>query len=254
MKRFIKTLVIRLLYFTRAFNLVDKMIKQAQHKKYLRFYSQFIQEGDLCFDIGANIGDRTLIFSELGARVIAIEPQSTCVKALKKRINGNRSIVTLWKAVGDKKGYIGLKVNTEANCLSSCSPEWIEVVKGTKRFTQNQWDRTITVPITTLDDLIDNYGIPSFIKIDVEGFEHTVLKGLSQSVRAVSFEYTPGYISSAKDCIDRLTTLGVTRFNYSIGEDMKFKLPEWVDGLEMYRILAKLPDTALAGDVYAKIA
>ncbi len=39
------------------------------------FYSQFIRPGDLVFDIGANRGDRTEVFVQMGARVVAAEPQ-----------------------------------------------------------------------------------------------------------------------------------------------------------------------------------
>ena len=44
-----------------------------------------------------------------------------------------------------------------------------------------RWDSSI-VPATTLDELIAAYGIPAFVKIDVEGMEHEVLAGLSQPV------------------------------------------------------------------------
>jgi predicted RNA methylase len=42
------------------------------------FYSQFVSSGDLVFDVGANVGNRSKIFSRLGARVIAFEPQPAC--------------------------------------------------------------------------------------------------------------------------------------------------------------------------------
>jgi hypothetical protein len=44
-------------------------------RKRLTFYRNFIRNGDLCFDIGANIGTRTEAFLELGAKVVAVEPQ-----------------------------------------------------------------------------------------------------------------------------------------------------------------------------------
>lgn len=45
----------------------------------MRFYEQFIRPNDICFDIGANMGNRTEVFLKLGAKVIAVEPQSECV-------------------------------------------------------------------------------------------------------------------------------------------------------------------------------
>src|SRR5262245_12044409 len=56
------------------------------HRRKMRhFYSQFIAPGNLCYDVGANVGDRTDIFRKLGARVIAIEPQTACLEVLRQR-------------------------------------------------------------------------------------------------------------------------------------------------------------------------
>ncbi len=52
-----------------------------------RFYAQFIQPGDLCFDIGAHVGNRVLVWSRLGARIVAVEPQPACL-ALLRRLYG----------------------------------------------------------------------------------------------------------------------------------------------------------------------
>ena len=46
------------------------------------------------------------------------------------------------------------------------------------------------VPVTTLDALIERHGVPSFVKVDAEGFEEEVLQGLSRSIKALSFEFT----------------------------------------------------------------
>ncbi|MDX1409268.1 MAG: hypothetical protein R3330_14075, partial [Saprospiraceae bacterium] len=45
-----------------------------------RFYTGFVQEGMLCFDIGAHLGNRTRAFRDLGASVVAVEPQPLCLR------------------------------------------------------------------------------------------------------------------------------------------------------------------------------
>ena len=59
-------------------------------QKKLKFYSQFIKKGDLVFDVGANLGNRTKIFLKLGARVVAIEPQPFCMSRLKSFYQKNK--------------------------------------------------------------------------------------------------------------------------------------------------------------------
>jgi hypothetical protein len=74
--------------------------------------------------------------------------------------------------------------------------------------------------MTTLDKLIEQFGIPSFIKIDVEGFEYEVIKGLSKPVKALSLEFTPEIIESTYKCINYLQQLGKINLNYSVFKTM----------------------------------
>ena len=61
-------------------------------KEMISFYSQFVPNGGLVFDIGANIGNRIEIFLEIGATVIAVEPQAACVAILKEKFGNKISI------------------------------------------------------------------------------------------------------------------------------------------------------------------
>ena len=68
---------------------LDVPIRRLYHKRYARrrtqFYSKFVKRGDLCFDIGTNIGTRIDVFLALGASVVAVEPQTICIKYLQKK-------------------------------------------------------------------------------------------------------------------------------------------------------------------------
>src|SRR5437763_4611270 len=48
-----------------------------------RFYAQFVQPGDMVFDVGAHVGDRVAAFRRLGARVVAVEPQPALGRGVK---------------------------------------------------------------------------------------------------------------------------------------------------------------------------
>lgn len=221
-------------------------------REMLKFYSQFLSAGRLCFDVGANIGNRVKIFLELQADVVAIEPQDECVKILKEVFGKNLHLKIVQKALGEHDGVAELMIS-DSNTISSMSPEWVRAVKESGRFKEYLWDKKQKVLLTTLDSLIEQYGPPDFIKIDVEGFEYQVIQGLSQSISMMSLEFVPECIESTLKCIEHLESLGEIRLNYSIGESMKFSLENWIKPEEMKNLLSELSkDSHLFGDVYIK--
>ena len=217
----------------------------------LQFYSQFIKKGDLCFDIGANIGDKTAIFLQLGASVVAVEPQESCWRFLKRRYkNDNVYIVNkaLDKSVTRKDLFID-----RSHTLSSMSQEWIATVKHSSRFSsRHKWKDKVRIETTTLDSLIKKFGKPDFCKIDVEGFEFEVIQGLSQPVNMLSLEFIPEYIEPALACIDYLSKLGNVKFNYSLAGSA-LTLSEWVNADNMIDLLQALSGKSTdQGDIYVR--
>jgi FkbM family methyltransferase len=216
------------------------------------FYSQFVSRGALCFDVGANVGNRVKIFLKMQANVVAIEPQDECVRILRTVYGSNHRLSVVQKALGESDGEAEMMISNP-NTISSLSPEWIESVRKSGRFPKSSWDKKQIVPVTTLDRLIEQYGTPSFIKIDVEGFEYQVIKGLSQPVKMLSLEFTPEFIESTFKCFEHLQQLGDIRLNYSVGETMCLALEKWVTHSEMVKILSGLGnDNILFGDVYVQ--
>jgi hypothetical protein len=57
-----------------------------------RLYGSFVRPGDLVFDVGAHIGDRVASFLRLGARVVAVEPQPSMVRALRLLYGRSKSV------------------------------------------------------------------------------------------------------------------------------------------------------------------
>lgn len=209
-------------------------------------YSLFVKPDDLVFNVGANVGSRTQVFINLGAVVVAVEPQAAMCAALRSRFGEKVSIVEA--VAGPEEGEGELWLCTD-NQLATCAKGWAESLKD--RWPMEKWHRKITVPMVTLDGLIAEYGEPAFCKIDVEGYEIEVLKGLTQPLKAICFEYTVPFIGPALECVDYLATLGMTQFNYIIQETMNFLLPEWVSPEEIKGVLASLPVETFYGDVFA---
>jgi FkbM family methyltransferase len=222
-----------------------------EDKLRISFYQEFIQPGSLCFDVGANLGNRTKCFVALGAKVIAFEPQRRCFEFLDFIYTNDKRVLVIQKALGEKEGELAMLLS-QSSTTSSLSPEWIEKVKSTRRFGDRDWTEKEIVSVITLDSAISEYGIPDFCKIDVEGFEDKVIAGLSQSLRYISFEFTPEYFESTRSCIQRLSSLGHTVFNYSLGESMQLELGDWLSSREIVIHLEKLiQNNNSFGDIYA---
>lgn len=228
----------------------SKSYKKAQEEMN-SFYSSILEKGDLCFDVGANIGNRVEIFLKIGAKVVAVEPQNYCYKFLKKKFKNKIFIEN--KGLGSKEEEKDFYISNYS-VLSSFSTDWIESVKS-ERFKDSNWNKVIKTQMTTLDKLIEKYGQPKFIKIDVEGFELEVLKGLTHPIKMISFEYTvPEQTNRALECITLLEKIdpGIL-CNYSIGESMEFALNDWISPKEIINRIktSEFLNTGF-GDIYIK--
>jgi FkbM family methyltransferase len=218
-------------------------------------YRRFVKRGDLVFDIGAHIGDRVASFRRIGARVVAVEPQPAFATAIgmlyQNRMLHRRGTTVMIerKAVGRHSGEVRLMVNIDNPTVTTASNAFIDAAQDAPGWQGQHWDKSIRVPMTTLDALIEEYGAPSFIKIDVEGYEEEALMGLTQPVAALSFEFTTIQREVARACVTRCAALGMTLFNAAIGESQQ--IGDWRTAEKMHRWLDELPHDANSGDVYA---
>lgn len=215
------------------------------------FYQPLVSADGLVFDVGAHVGDRTRAFRALGARVVAVEPQPAAFRCLKWLFAYSRRVHLVNAAVSDREGEITLKINLRNPTVSTASADFVSAADGAQGWADQRWEETRTVLATTLDALIARFGIPDFIKIDVEGFEETVLAGLSKAVPALSFEFTTIQRPVAFHCIERLEALGAYRYNLSLGESFAMEYERWLSADEIAKRIAALPHSVNSGDIYA---
>ena len=217
-----------------------------------RLHRSLVSPDALVFDIGAHLGDRTDSFLRLGARVVALEPQPHVFRAL-RLLHGRRpGAVLLAQAAGAEPGRLVLHLNPRNPTVATLEAGFIRAASGAPGWEGQVWDAQVAVPVTTLDALITRFGLPDFVKIDVEGHEPAVLQGLGTALPLLSFEFTTIQRAAAEACITRLGRLGVYEFNLSLGEAQSLQFPRWLDPDAIRAALIRLPHSANSGDIFAR--
>jgi FkbM family methyltransferase len=207
------------------------------------FYRQFVHRGSLVFDIGANVGERTQIFLDLGASVVAVEPVPSCVDRLREIWSNRLRIVPC--AVADKEGTANMHLSS-VSYFSTFSDQWLAIAKRTERFKEATWNEELTVPTVTIDALIRQHGRPDFIKSDVEGFENEVLAGMSTLVCPVIFEFNSEWIDATISCLSKPCFASGVEYNFALATD-KLMLDHWVGRDQLMQSLH-----GVAGDIVVR--
>jgi FkbM family methyltransferase len=218
-----------------------------------RHYAAFVGPGDLAFDVGAHVGNHSRCLARLGARVLAIEPQPALARWLRWLFRHRPEVVVIESALAVAPGVVELQRSPRTPTLATASHAWIEQVRVSAGFQGVRWADVLEVQAVTLDALIARHGLPRFCKIDVEGYEAEVLRGLSRPIPIVTFEYLPAALDVAADAAARLAALGPYRFNVTVGERRHLLWRKWrsLPALEAW-LAARRPNER-SGDIHARL-
>ncbi len=212
---------------------------RAKTRKAVNFYASFLDPvppGKLVFDIGANKGNKVKAFLKMGFRVVALEPEKKSLSTLHYRFGNNKHVTIVGKGVSDREGSLLIHIAEGRSGLNTLSDKWVGSLESKE---ENRWKKkhafrhSYEVPVTTLRELFREYGLPYYVKIDVEGYEVQVLKGMDRMPGFLSFETNlPEFYSETAECIRQLESLSAdTRFNYSVHD--RLELPGWITAREM---------------------
>jgi len=202
------------------------------------FFRSLIPANSLVFDVGANIGERSEALLKAGMSVVAIEPQPACAAEAIARCGGP-DFCLVHSAVGREDGNVTLYLSSVYHTMASMDPSWTEP------------HGSLVVPQSTLDSLVVKYGLPYYCKIDVEGYELEVLRGLTHRIPLISFEYHLSKIDQAYECIDHLDGY----FNISPAEKLELLFDEWpnkTDFLRLFRAEVPERDGFEYGDIWVR--
>jgi FkbM family methyltransferase len=218
----------------------------------MNLFNELNINGELCFDVGANIGVKTEKFLSYGASVVCIEPQLFCNSVLETKFSTNEKVKIVKTALGSSIGSSSMFISDE-HTLSTMSSDFMhETTK--QRFKNTVWGKEETVDVSTLDNMINLYGLPKYCKIDVEGYEVEILKGLSNKIKYVSVEFVPELKQKTLECMDLINKIGDYEYNYIDGESEDFVFNEWIDSETMKNYLKSNNDYQNSfGDLYAKL-
>lgn len=234
---------------------LGRQVAKAQQKM-KDFYGRIIQPGTLVFDIGANVGVLSACFASLGANVVAVEPNSDCVRHLTLSY-ADKNITVIQAAIGAQMGLATLNIADERDVRSSVSDEWISTMSEQDETYEGLWSRRTIVPMVTLDSLIQQFGMPHFIKIDVEGFEEKVLSGLSRQPHLLSFEFTAAFLAPALQCLSKGVFQDHSTFEFAFnspdwGYPERFEGEHWMEREELEKTLLRLEGTDKQGDIFVR--
>lgn len=233
-----------------AYRILFEQEGNRTREKIRHFYSSMISHGDLVFDVGANVGNYAECFLDLGARVVAVEPNARCCEKIHLWLSG-RPITVEEAAAGAKEGFAKIYWSNDS-LVSSMSEQWISIARNMKRLDGLTWSVEATVPVVTLDSLISRHGMPRFIKVDVEGYEDRVLDGLSVQPEILSFEFNSEDMEGAVSCLEKARIGSGSLFNFVVGQPFKFECDTWVNKETLKDRVLALRGTESYGDIWIR--
>lgn len=187
----------------------------------------------MIFDIGANRGDVVFLGMQKGFnKVVALEPAPKIYKELVSNFLYDTRVIPLKLAVSNSIDKTIEFYEAEEDGLSTINKEWL--TSDTMPYNGKPF-RTIKANTITVDKLVEIYGEPDLIKIDVEGAEWSVFQGMTKYYGMLTFEWTINTIEEHVKQIEYLKNIGYKEVGPQFIEHHLTDPKEWfaIDGFNM---------------------
>lgn len=179
----------------------------------------------LLYDIGANRGLYADANRHEFDECILVEANPSLCSFLSSKYESNTQIHIENAIVSNKSSETFYVSN--ADTISTVDPEWVTK----SRFSHNySWRPLEGLPTVSLDQLLQKYGEPYHIKIDVEGYEYNVIQSLTKKVRSLCFEWAEEKKKEILLTLDYLNSLGYRQYAIQIEDSYTHKVDssEWM--------------------------
>ena len=193
----------------------------------------------MIFDIGANIGNWSLENINKTDKIIAIEASYLTFQELLNNCKNDNIILLNYAVCNNNCNDINFYQALGCHCLSTINKDWL--TKETSRFYNEPYIEIISKTIT-IDILIEKYGLPDLIKIDVEGGEYECITSLTQKNNLLCFEWASETNDITFKCIDYLFNLGYYSFYIQYEDNYSFR-PSNTDYYDINKIKNILSNT-----------
>lgn len=203
----------------------------------------------LLFDIGANVGAWAKANVSSASKIVSVEADPRTFATLVEQTKGYPVIECVHAAITSAPTSYITFYRASSNTLSTLNREWL--TSPSSRFAGTPFEE-IQCPTRTIDSLVDQYGVPDLLKIDVEGAEYEVLKSLTRPVPLLCFEWASETSLITEQCLNYLIELGYTNFDLQFRDSYTYYPDSFESESYIKEMLKKMTPREEWGMIWAK--
>jgi hypothetical protein len=212
-----------------------------KHSKKLRpYFSKFVGPADLAFVFGDQTGSISAALEGMYVKTISIQPFSSYFKVLQKHFPPESGVILVHEDVGAFHAEFYHNGIYDKHILPYSSNLTAD-------------DTQEYVIITTLDELIERYGLPAFCHISGDGFEPELIKGLNSPVQTIAFTFYAYSSEKTTEILRRLLHIGDYQFNWKKSTEHPFQSKTWMNARELHQSISSHGKSVFSGEIYARV-